>query len=163
VAAALALTVAEVGELFGDARLTGRLAEVWGTRLYGYRRHTSSNHPGSDGVIQLGPIGRYSISVRSFKASLRFQQSKFMGSGRTCSKEDLISSLEGTEVFVAVDLRRFPCVVFYPLDTKWLLRLVREGKLSPAGLSARRFDELIAASFELVLETRCSNTMTWIR
>lgn len=145
IAVALQLTTDEVMELFKDGRLTGRLAEVWGTRLYGYARHQSSNHPGSD-----GSIGQYEIAVRSFKDKLRFQESRFMGAGRSCTKNDLISSLEQVKMFVVVDLRSFPLVTFYPLDTKWLLRLVHQGQLSPSGISAQRFDQLLTSSFQLL-------------
>lgn len=148
IARSLFLSPDDVLEQFRDARLTGRLAEVWGTRLFGYHRHVNSNQPGSDGNIVLGPIGRYNISVRAFRAVLRFQQSKFMGSGRTCSQEDLIQSLEHVETFIAVDLRCFPRVLFYPIDTKHLLRLVREGRLTPTGMSSMRFDLWIADTFD---------------
>jgi hypothetical protein len=147
IARALMLTGEEVVELFRDARLTGRLAEVWGERLFRYTRHTNSNFAGSDGRILLGPIGRYDISVRAFSKSIKFQQSKFMGSGRSCSQDDLIHSLENVETMVVVDLREFPAVSFYPLNTKSLLRLAHSGRLTPGGMSAKRFDAWIAETF----------------
>jgi hypothetical protein len=149
IARSLFLTPDEVLEQFSDARLTGRLAEVWGTRLFGYRRHANSNLPGSDGNILLGPIGRYNISVRAFRRSLKFQQSKFIGSGRICLQEDLVQSLAHVEVVVAVDLRGFPEVRFYPIDSKCLLRLALEGSLTPAGMSAERFDRWVSDSFDI--------------
>ena len=139
----------EVLKEFRDSRLTGRLAEVWGTRLFGYKKHANSNFPGSDASIMIGPIGHYRISVRSFYKRLQFQQSKFMGKGRKCTQENLLESLEKVEVVVAVDLREFPRLLFYPLNSKWLLRLAREGSLSPSGMTAARFDKWIADSFEV--------------
>jgi hypothetical protein len=149
IARALFLLPDEASEQFRDPRLTGRLAEVWGTRLFGYQKHTNSNFAGSDGRIVLGPIGRYNISVRAFRNSLKFQQSKYMGSGRQCTQEDLVRSLENVEAVVAVDLRDFPRMLFYPLDSKWLLRLAREGWLSPSGITAKRFDRWVTSTFDV--------------
>ena len=151
-ARSLFLTSDEVIEQFQDARLTGRLAELWGTRFYGYRKHTNSNMAGSDGSIILGPIGRYNIGVRAFRKSLKFQQSKYMGKGRTCTQDDLIHSLEAIENFIAVDLRRFPRVLFYPLDSKPLLRMAYAKQVTPTGMSAERFDQWIAYTFDMSVE-----------
>jgi hypothetical protein len=148
-ARSLAITPTETVELFRSPRFAGHLAERWGTYLFGYERHRNSNFAGSDGKIALGPIGRFNISVRSFSRSLKFQQSKFMGSGRDCSPDDLIQSLELVERVIAVDPRGFPEVAFYPIDSKLLLGLVRDGFLTRTGMTARRFDEWVAATFDV--------------
>jgi len=141
-------------EKFQDPRVTSWFAEIWGETLFGYRRHASSNHPGSDGQVALGPIGRFHISVRCFnKGSIKFQKSKFIGYGRKTSADDLIASVEEVECMVIVDLRRFPRLSFYPIDSKSILRLIRQGELTKSGLTPRRFDAWIARDFNLVYKT----------
>ncbi len=148
-AEALRLTPDQVIAKFKDPRITSWFAELWGEKLFGYRAHASANHPGSDATIALGEIGRFEIAVRCFNTgTIKFQKSKFIGSGRSASAEDLIASIEDVEVYLIVDLRRFPTLRFYPLDTKALLRLIREGRLTTSGISPARFDAWIAERFE---------------
>jgi hypothetical protein len=135
---------------FQDPRVTSWFAEIWGERLFGYRKHLSSNHPGSDARIDLGAIGRFDISVRCFnKNTIKFQKSKFIGSGRSATMDDLIESVEAVERVVVVDLRHFPLLRFVPLDSKALLKLIRLGKLTPSGISPTRFDSWLAESFSI--------------
>jgi hypothetical protein len=65
--------------------------------------------------------------------------------------DDLIRSIEDVERYVIVDLRGFPTLDFYPLDTKALLRLVREGKLTASGITPSRFDTWILDAFEVTI------------
>lgn len=138
---------------FQDARVTSWFAEIWGERLFNYTKHLSSNQAGSDAAIPLGDIGRFDIGVRCFfRNTIKFQKSKFIGSGRSATKEDLIASLEDIERYVIVDLRKFPILDFFPLDTKSLLRLVREGKLTASGISPTRFDAWILETFAVTVK-----------
>jgi hypothetical protein len=131
---------------FRDPRVTSWFAEIWGERLFGYKKHISSNHPGSDAAINLGTMGRFDIGVRCFYGStIKFQKSKFIGSGRSATPEDLIASIEN----VLVDLRNFPSMRFVPLDSKALLRLIRQGKLTVSGISPKRFDAWLAEVFDV--------------
>ena len=83
IARALRISTEDAIEKFKDPRVASWFAEIWGETLFGYRRHASSNHPGSDAALSLGPIGRFDISVRCFnKGNIKFQKSKFIGSGR---------------------------------------------------------------------------------
>lgn len=146
---ALRITPEEAVAKFQDARVTSWFAEIWGERLFNYTKHASANHAGSDAAIALGDIGRFDIGVRCFfRNTLKFQKSKFIGSGRSATMEDLIASIEAVERYVIVDLRGFPTLDFYPLDSKSLLRLIREGKLTTNGISPTRFDAWIADAFE---------------
>jgi hypothetical protein len=147
---ALRITPEDAVAKFQDARVTSWFAEIWGERLFNYTKHLSANHAGSDAAIALGDIGRFDIGVRCFnRSTLKFQKSKFIGSRRSASKEDLIASIEEVERYVVVDLRGFPTLDFYPLDTKALLRLVYEGKLTTSGISPARFDSWVAESFDV--------------
>lgn len=147
---ALHISMDDVVTKFQDARVTSWFAEIWGERLFNYTKHVSANHPGSDAAIALGNIGRFDIAVRCFnRNTLKFQKSKFIGSGRSASVDDLIESVESVERYVIVDLRAFPILDFYPLDTKALLKLIRLGKLGVNGISPARFDDWIVRSFNV--------------
>jgi hypothetical protein len=147
---ALRISEDDVVAKFQDARVTSWFAEIWGERLFNYTKHQSANHAGSDAAIALGDIGRFDIAVRCFfRSTLKFQKSKFIGSGRSATMADLIASVEDVERYVIVDLRSFPTLDFYPIDTKALLRLIREGKLTTNGISPTRFDAWIAESFSV--------------
>ena len=122
--------------------------------MLGFRRHASSNYPGSDAQLALGPIGRFDISVRCFnKGNIKFQKSKFIGSGRSATSDDLIRSVEDVERVVVVDLRDFPLLSFYPIDSKAILRLIRTGQLTTSGMTPRRFDSWIAKDFSQEVRT----------
>jgi hypothetical protein len=150
---ALKITPEQVVEKFQDARVTSWFAEIWGERLFNYTKHVSANHPGSDAAIALGAIGRFDIGVRCFfKNTLKFQKSKYIGSGRSATMDDLITSVEDVERYVIVDLRGFPVLSFYPLDSKSLLRLIRQGKLTTSGISPTRFDAWVAESFDVTVQ-----------
>jgi hypothetical protein len=150
---ALRITPDEAIAKFQDARVTSWFAEIWGERLFNYTKHLSANHPGSDAAIALGDIGRFDIGVRCFfKNTIKFQKSKFIGSGRSATNEDLIASVEDVERYIIVDLRGFPTMDFYPLDTKALLRLIYEGKLTVSGITPSRFDNWIADAFDVSLK-----------
>ena len=98
---------------FQDARVTSWFAEIWGERLFNYTKHASANQAGSDAAIALGDIGRFDIGVRCFfRNTIKFQKSKFIGSGRSATTDDLIASLEDVERYLIVDLREFPTMNF---------------------------------------------------
>jgi hypothetical protein len=150
IGAALKLTPEDVIAKFRDARITSWFAEIWGERLFSYRKHTSSNHPGSDASIPLGAIGRFDISVRCLtRAGIKFQKSKNIGSGRSATLEDVYSAIEGVERVVVVDIREFPRLRFIPLDSKWLLRRARHGKLTPTGMTAANFEAWLDSDFSV--------------
>jgi hypothetical protein len=148
----LRITPSDALVKFQDPRVTSWFAEIWGERLFGYTKHVNSNHPGSDARIGLGAIGRFDISVRCFnRNTIKFQKSKYIGSGRKASVEDLIESVESIERVIVVDFRRFPVLRFIPLDSKVLLKLIRLGKLSPSGISPGRFDVWLTEAFSITV------------
>lgn len=150
IARALRVAPDDAAEKFRDPRVASWFAEIWGETLFGFRRHVSSNYPGSDARLTLGPIGRFEISVRCFnRGAIKFQKSKFIGSGRKATQDDLIQSVEEVECIVLVDLRCFPALSFYPIDSKSVLRLIRTGQLTTAGMTPRRFDAWLAEAFTL--------------
>ena len=115
---ALRITQEDALAKFKDPRITSWFAEIWGERLFSYSKHLNSNHPGSDAKIDLGTIGRFDISDRCFnKGTIKFQKSKHIGSGRKATMEDLIEAIESVERVVIVDLRKFPLLRFFPIDS----------------------------------------------
>jgi hypothetical protein len=146
---ALRISTGDALAKFRDPRITSWFAEIWGERLFGYKKHLNSNHPGSDARIDLGTMGRFDISVRCFnKGSIKFQKSKHIGSGRHATQDDLYQAIESVERVVIVDLRQFPRLRFFPIDSKSLLRLIRLEKLTTSGITPNRFDAWIADAFE---------------
>jgi hypothetical protein len=63
----------------------------------------------------------------------------------------LLESVEAVERIVLVDLRQFPILNFYPIDSKDILRLIRKGELTNTGLTPRRFDAWLEADFDIRL------------
>jgi hypothetical protein len=152
IARGLRISTEDAIEKFKDPRVASWFAEIWGETLFGFRRHPSSNNPGSDAKLALGAIGRFEISVRCFnKGNIKFQKSKFIGSGRSATPNDLIESVEAVERIVLVDLRQFPVLDFYPIDSKDILRLIRMGELTNNGLTPRRLDAWLATQFHMNL------------
>src|SRR3954452_23851827 len=150
IANALRISSADALEKFQDPRVASWFAEIWGQTLFGFHRYPSSNNPGSDAKIVLGPIGRFEISVRCFnRHAIKFQKPKHIGSGRTATADDLIESVEAVERVVIVDLRDFPAMRFYPIDSKDILREIRQGRLTTSGLTPKRFDAWVASGYEI--------------
>lgn len=150
IAKALRLTPEQVVSKFQDPRVTSWFAELWGEKLFQYTAHANANVAGSDAALALGDLGRFDIAVRCFmRSTLKFQKSKFIGSGRRATADDLIASVEDVERYVVVDLRQFPILRFIPLDTKALLRLIRAGRLTVSGISPNRFDAWLEEAFEV--------------
>ena len=151
IARALRIAETDAVEKFRDPRVVSWFAEIWGETLFGFRRHVSSNHAGSDAALALGAIGRFDISVRCFnKGAIKFQKSKFIGSGRKASLEDLTRSVEEVERIVLVDLREFPKLSFYPIDSKSILRLIRNGGLTAGGITPKRISVWVKQEFSLI-------------
>ena len=135
---------------FQDGRVTSWFAEIWGERLFSYKKHPNTNYPGSDASIDLGAMGPFEISVRSLtNAGIRFQKSANIGSGRSASQDDVDDAVASVERVVVVDIRDFPNLTFIPLDSKWLLRQAHKGSLTASGLSPGRFYNLLLGEFEI--------------
>lgn len=147
---ALKITPADVVSKFQDGRVTSWFAEIWGERLFSYKKHTNTNHPGSDASIDLGAMGPFEISVRSLtNAGIKFQKSANIGSGRSATQIDVDDAVASVERVVVVDIRDFPNLTFVPLDSKWLLRQAHKGALTARGLSPARFYDLLRDEFEI--------------
>ncbi len=149
--AALKITPDEVIREFRDGRVISHFAEIWGNRIFGYAKHLNSNYRGSDASIDLGNMGPFEISVRSLtEAGIRFQRSVNTGGGRKpASQEDVIDAINAVDRVVVVDIREFPLVSFMALNSKWLLKKAYEKAITPNGLKAKRFYNLVNDDFVL--------------
>lgn len=151
ISVALMLTPEQTAELFNDGRLVGWLAKIWGERLFKYRRY-GLNHPGPNGCYPLPARANsveHKVHVRCFRDDIKFQRSGNMGVGRKCSQDDVITMLRGLETYVLVDIRGFPLLDFYPLDTKSLLPFAHDGQLTRSGMSAKKFDRWVRTAFDV--------------
>jgi len=144
IAEALKISVESVTKEFQDGRVISRFAEYWAAELFGFHKHNGSNIPLTDGELTTPQMGSIKVSVRTLtKRGIKFQQSKFIGYGRSCNKENLIKSIEEVDKFCVVDITNFPKITLVLLDTKVLLRWIREEKLSQVGLNKVKFYTLL--------------------
>jgi hypothetical protein len=150
---ALQVTPADAISRFQDGGVTSWFAEIWGARLFSYKKHANTNHPGSDASIDLGAMGPFEISVRSLtKSGIKFQKSAHIGSGRKAGQTDVEDAIASVERVVAVDIRDFPNLTFISLDSKWLLRQSHKGIITPRGLSPARFYDILTTEFAVKVE-----------
>jgi len=128
---------------FSDGRVVSRFAEEWSGILYGITLSNNTNKPGSDGDIQTGNIllGNVPVGVRSLSENggIKFQQSKYIGSGRTCTIENLIDSINTIDYEIVVDIADSPRIKFIPIDRTVLLKMISDGVLTPSGFTRKKF------------------------
>jgi len=128
---------------FSDGRVISRFSEEWAGKIYGFEPSDNTNRPGSDGDIQTGNIllGDIPIGVRSLSENggIKFQQSKYIGSGRACTIENLIDSINTIKYEIVVDIADMPKIKFIPIDVEVLLKMISDGALTPSGFTRKKF------------------------
>lgn len=140
IATALWITTPQALKEFQDGRVVSRFSEYWTEKLYGFKKSDNTNTAMYDGIISNPLIGDMFISVRSLtKTGIKFQQSKFIGSGRSCSISDLKSSLISIDFEIVVDIIDFPTVILSVVSSDRLLQLVDAGKVTPSGLKRDQY------------------------
>jgi hypothetical protein len=147
IASSLEISTDAVLKEFKDGRVISRFTEHWCAELYNFVKNDSSDAEGFDGFIpSTGGLGNQKIAVRTLTArGIKFQQSKYIGSGRQCTQDNLIESLQKADYELVVDCTDFPIVLFIPIKTSDLIILaMKDGKkgvkiLNPRGLSASDF------------------------
>ena len=121
---------------FKDGRVVSRFSEYWTEKLYGFKKSNNSNTSGHDGTIENPLFGTLYVCVRSLtKTGIKFQQSKFIGSGRNCTSDNLIESIKGIDFEIVVDIVDFPCILLSAVSADNLLKMIEDGKITPGGLS----------------------------
>lgn len=125
IASALGISVEAVLKEFKDGRVISRFTEHWCAELYNFVKNDSSDAEGFDGFVPSeGGLGDQKIAVRTLTArGIKFQQSKYIGSGRCCTQENLIESLQMADYELVVDCIGFPTVLFLPVKNNELLVL----------------------------------------
>jgi hypothetical protein len=143
-AEALHISVAQVYAAFTDGRVISRFVEHWAEQMFGLKKYINTNHKGSD-VYYIMPDGEnIEFSVRTLTAhGIRFQDSKHMGAGRTCSMEELKACIRRTDRWLVFDIRLFPLVTAYKVKCSILEQWMDKGELTTSGLSAKRFCALL--------------------
>jgi hypothetical protein len=150
IAKALKLEPAQITAAFQDGRGAWPFSELWGERLFEFVKHSNSNEPSSDGAVALDQLRNVNVSVKALsKAGVKFQQSKFVGYGRTTTKENLIASVEACDRVVVVDITEFPKVRFIPLDGTRLVSAVHNRKLTANGWSKARLLNWLSETYDV--------------
>lgn len=140
IAEALCITPNQAIKEFRDGRVISRFSEYWAGQIYDFKKVENTNNEGYDGIIEMPLLGKFYVGVRSLtKSGIRFQKSKFMGSGRHCSISNLIESIENIDFEIVVDILDFPCIIMSPVDKDKLLYLINNGELTINGFNRNQF------------------------
>ena len=128
---------------FTDGRVISRFSEHWAAVLFEFEKSKNTNEKSTDGKIVHPLLGSIRIGVRSLTNSgIKFQDSKYIGSGRKCDDEALIESISKIDFEIVVDIIDFPQIYFVPINSKDLMDAFEAGKLTCNGLRRRLFYEL---------------------
>lgn len=140
IADALWITYDQAEKEFKDGRVVSRFSEYWTAKLYGFEKSDCSNTAGYDGTINNPLIGLLHIGVRSLtKAGIKFQQSRFVGSGRSCTHHDLVDSVRCMDFEIVVDIVDFPCVLLSTVSADKMLSMIEHQELTPSGFSRIKY------------------------
>jgi hypothetical protein len=142
VAEALQITEEQTIEGFRDGRVSSRFAEYWAASMFSLVLYTNKNHRSSDGYYTLPDGSKIEVSIRTLTArGIRFQDSKFIGVGRSCSLDELKASIRRTDQWIVVNVATFPTVEGYKIKCSTLEHWIDAGELTTTGLSYARFAE----------------------
>lgn len=137
---ALWISEEDVVREFSDGRVTSRFGEIWAGKLYQFKKCENTNESGFDGLIEHPLIDRVRIGVRSLtKSGIRFQMSKFIGSGRTCTLDNLRESIAVMDFEIVMDIVDCPIIHVLPVKATDLMALVDSGNLTQKGLNRSSF------------------------
>ena len=140
IADALWISYDQAEKEFKDGRVVSRFSEYWTSKLYGFEKSDCSNTAGFDGTINNPLIGLIHIGVRSLtKAGIKFQQSRFVGSGRSCTHQDLVDSVRYMDFEIVVDIVDFPCVLLSAVSADKLLSMIEHRELTTTGFSRIKY------------------------
>lgn len=155
IALALGLKPEQVLKEFKDARVISRFSEYWAGRLYEYKKIENSNNESYDGIIEIRLLGHIHVSIKCLTQSgIKFQQSKYVGSGRTCDTKKLLASFKNVDFVIIIDITEFPVIKFVPITTKVLIQLVNTGLLTCSGYRKDAFYKQVfnSSSNEMIFE-----------
>jgi hypothetical protein len=143
-AAGLFITEADALEIFKDGRAIALVAEYWVAQKTGVTRY-NNNYPGVDAFVRMPSGDRMHCAIRVLTKHIRFQASKFMGAGRTCTMQDLKASIRKSDRWAVVDNTDLPHITIYMFPETLLEDWIDAGELTVAGMSNDRFTALVLA------------------
>jgi hypothetical protein len=150
IAAALRIPREQAIAAMRDGRGAWPFSEIWGEQLYEFIKHSNTNNPFSDGAVALQQLRDVSVSVKALtKGGIKFQQSKYVGFGRSTNKEGLIASLEACDRVVVVDIREFPIVSFIPIDGTRLVSAAHGDVLTVNGWSGTALYAWLTRTYDI--------------
>jgi hypothetical protein len=89
------------------------------------------------------------IAVKTLtKQGVRFQDSIYIGGGRSCSPADLMESLNRHELFIVGDTTKAPTFVITPVHSKYLRKEASAGRLTPSGWTAADFERFVRGYYQ---------------
>lgn len=110
--------------------------------------------PGSseyDGIFEDEERKEYLVSIKTAGlGAIKFQMSAYVGSGRGCTKKDLLYSLNAVDYFIIARIM-YPNIgeaTFWLIPSKKLIQEVNSGNLTPNGWSFKKFLQWLNENIE---------------
>jgi len=141
----------EVIRTFTDGRIVSRFTEHWIGSLFGVKIYRNAVNPKSDGRFKIEDNSgqKFELSCKCLtKYGIILQDSKFIGNKRKCTTEDLWNSVSSVDRICIADIRSFPNVFMFIIDSKLALTWIKDGKLTTSGKRPNKFYELITQSHD---------------
>ncbi len=135
-------------ESLGDGRVTSRWGEHWGAELGRLDKAQNTNQEGFDLSTQVSSAQIAVSSKCLSKSRVKFQESKFQGTGRKGSVASLLVSLDKVELFHVIDISQMPRVRIVTVHSRYLRAEVNAGRLKPYGWSPKRFYAFVDSTYD---------------
>jgi len=148
IAAALFVPESLVLTALGDGRVASRWSEYWGAQVGNLDKAQNTNQEGFDLSTEVSSAQIDVSSKCLSKSGVRFQESKFQGSGRKCSTETLLFSLEKVDLFHIIDISEMPVVRIVTVHSRYLRAEVNAGRLKYTGWKAKGFYEFVDRTYD---------------
>lgn len=130
--------------LLQNGRVSGFIAEDWAETLTNLSKSTNACQPSFDLSEPVG-ADTTSVSVRTLtKNGVKFQDSKRIGKGRSCSVSELKEDIKAKDFVIVVDVTKVPEIRLVKLRSANILDWVTKEKLGTGGISRERFYKQVA-------------------
>jgi len=144
IAAALNIPLKKVRRLFKDGRVVAGFCELWAETICGVRKHKRGNGVFSDCYALMPDEEPIEVAVRTLTPQgIKFQDSRYIGTGRTCDVPRLKASIRRFDSWIVFDICNFPRIAVYKLKGRTLEEWIDSGDLRPTGLKPQRFIDLL--------------------
>jgi len=142
-AKALHLSVAQAMRMFADGRVIAKPAEYWVAAATGVTMSLNGNDA-MDAYVNLPDGDHMHMAIRVLTSRIRFQRSKRMGAGRSCTLRELRQDIRECDRWAVVDNTGLPDIAIYTFKASLLEGWIDTGELTVGGLS---YDDFIAMLF----------------